>query len=371
MNKICLCMIERNEAHVLPRSLGSFRALAGDGCDLSYGIVDGGSTDGSVDLIRSFMDGVPGQTAVFPQPDPLDDFARERNRAIEVARPLGDYLWMLDADDEIQTAPGFVMPRLTADAYKILVKCGTDEFPRLALVKSSLPWRYVGRMHENLDCPEPHKVKPLDGIWILVHPGAGARSVDPRRKFLNDAAVLRQCLEEEPGNLRHLFYLAQSLRDAGELEESLRVYRERAAHTEGWDEETYFAMLQVARILSWLNRPFLEVQDAFLAAHFFRPTRAESLGLLAEYCRKERQFNAGRMYASLAMKIKRPKDGLFVTAAWYEWRAADECAISSYWAGDYRTCRDICIALLSNASLPAAQQERVRTNLAFAETSLR
>jgi hypothetical protein len=367
-------MIERDEAHVLPRSLASFRALISAGCSPSYCVVDGGSVDGSASLIPQLMDGVPGEVHIIPQPKPLDDFAGARNGALDRARLLAPWMWMLDADDEIQMKTGFIMPDLKAGGYaggyKVLIKNGSDEFWRTVLVRSDLPWRYVGEMHENIECAVPCEVLPLEGIWIQVHPGEGARSKDPKQKFLNDAAVLRKALEKSPGNLRHLFYLAQSLRDAGELEASLKVYEERGAHTEGWAEETYFALLQVARIKWWLNRPVQEVVDAFLAASQFRSCRAESFGMLAEYLRGQKLWRMAVHFASLAMAIPRPADILFVTVSWYEWKSRDELAISAYWAGDFQTCRRSCMALLDNPKLPADQRERVKTNLAFANKAL-
>ena len=76
-NTVCLTMIERNEAPVLPRSLGSFKALKG--IDPVYCIVDGGSKDGSSSTILETMGEIPGEVHLIPQPEPLDDFAAARN----------------------------------------------------------------------------------------------------------------------------------------------------------------------------------------------------------------------------------------------------------------------------------------------------
>ena len=369
-NSVCLTMIERDEAKVLPRSLASFRALAG--IEPNYCIVDGGSEDGSIDLIAQEMAGIPGEVHLIPQPKPLDDFAGARNGSIDRARLLADWMLFLDADDEIATEPGFVMPKLKGDAYKILVKIGDLEFWRLALVSSKRGWRYVGRMHENLEGTGPYKeAEKLTGLWIQVHPGEGARSADPVQKFVNDAAVLRQCLVDDPGNLRHLFYLGQSLRDAGALPAALDVYRDRAAHVEGWPEETYFALLQVARILGWLNRPLTEVVAAFVRAHAFRPSRGgETLGLLAEYLRSKQEWLPAMLASAFARQVPRPDDILFVTNAWYAWKAQDEFAIAAYYAGDHTGSREACLALLINPALPESESPRVQTNLAFAEKAL-
>jgi hypothetical protein len=362
-------MIERDEAPVLKRSLESFKAI--QGIDPSYCVVDGGSEDSSVDLIPAVMTGIPGEVHVVAQPKPLDDFATARNGAIDRARSLADWLFFLDADDEIVTAPGFVMPKLKGDGYKILIKFGDQEFYRISLVSTKRDWRFVGRMHEGLECKEPTKIHQLEGIWIQVHPGEGARSKDPKQKFLNDAAILRECLQEDPGNLRHLFYLAQSTRDAGALPAALDLYRDRAAHVEGWDEETYFSLFMVARILEWLEKPKNEVISAYLAAYKFRPSRAETLGCLAQYLRLVcKEYAESAMVAWMATQIPRPADILFVSPSWYEWQALDEHAVSSFWCGDYVSCKTACEDLLNGGKLPDHHRDRIQKNLEFALKAL-
>jgi glycosyltransferase involved in cell wall biosynthesis len=358
-------MIERDESRVLPRSLASFLAI--QGIDPTYCIFDGDSRDSSRDLIPKLMGGIPGEVHLSPQPKPLTNFASARNEAIAQAKGMADWMFFLDADDEIITEPGFVMPPLEGDAYRVLIKCGDLEFWRTVLVSTRKDWRFVGRLHECLGCAEPFlAAKPLNGIWIQVHVGEGARSANPRQKFLDDAAVLRQCLNDDPNDLRSLFYLAQSMRDAGDLPEALDLYRERGACVEGWDEETYFAKLQTARIMGWLDYPMPEVVNAFLSAYWFRPSRAESLGLLAEYLRSKSEWAFAAAMAKLAMQVPRPNDSLFVMVPWYEWRSQDEFAISSYYAGDFSASRNACLSLLASSSLPKMERYRVQENLSFA-----
>ena len=373
MPSIVLTMIERNEARVLPRSLGSFLKMGETGCDLAYAIVDGGSTDASIEVIADTMKDCLGHLKTIQQPQPLDDFSAARNAAIEIARPLGDWLFMLDADDEIVLEPGFQMPDLDAmgaPGFAILVRFGHDEFYRPALVKSSLPWHYEGELHEHIECPGAGPVPRLNGIHILVHPGEGSRSADPRQKFLNDAAVLAKALEKDPTNPRNLFYYAQSLRDAGDYPASLSAYERRGTMMGAWDEETYFALLQCARLKAALEYPKDEVQDAYLRAHNFRPGRAESLGFLSEYLRLKGNYSSAAYFSHAAMQIPKPSDVLFVGCDWYEWRAEDEFAVSCFYLGDPGTARVACQRLLNNPKLPASHRDRVAKNLAFAEEAI-
>jgi hypothetical protein len=72
----------------------------------------------------------------------------------------------------------------------------------------------------------------------------------------------------------------------------------------------------------------------------------------------------------MAANTPRPADILFVEAPWFEWRAKDELAISSFYAGDLVTSRRAAQELLTSGKVPPAHLERVKQNLAFAEAAL-
>lgn len=84
---ISLCMIMRNNAKTLARCLNSVRGLVND-----IIICDTGSTDGSIEIAKSF-----GCTVIS---DPWqDDFARPRNKSIELA--TCDWILIMDPDEII------------------------------------------------------------------------------------------------------------------------------------------------------------------------------------------------------------------------------------------------------------------------------
>ena len=60
-----------------------------------------------------------------------------------------------------------------------------------------------------------------------------------------------------------------------------RKWYARRVEMGGWDEEVYFAMFRVAESMAQLGAPWPDVQDAYLRAWEFRPTRAEPLYAIA------------------------------------------------------------------------------------------
>ena len=106
---LCLAMIVRNEAAVIRRCLNSVRPLIDH-----WIVVDTGSTDGTQDLVRAALAGLPGQLVERP----WVDFAHNRSEALALARPHGTYTLIIDADDELLLPPDYVLPDLAADAER-------------------------------------------------------------------------------------------------------------------------------------------------------------------------------------------------------------------------------------------------------------
>ncbi|WP_189185091.1 tetratricopeptide repeat-containing glycosyltransferase [Streptomyces albiflavescens] len=355
-------MIVKNEAHVIRRCLESVRPLVD-----SWVILDTGSTDGTQDVIREALADLPGEL----HESPWKGFDLSRSEAIDLARDRADYLLFIDADDRMETVPGFKMPELTHDCYDFEVRHGSVVHWRATMVSTRLAWRYEGVLHEYLECDSRFSRAPFDGARMVIVGGGGRLTGTQREKYLRDAAVLKSGLVKEPDNTRYHFYLAQSWRDAGEFGKALAAYDRRAAMG-GFAEEAFCARLYAARLALHLKRRMPEVMTRFLEAHEYRPTRAEPLGELAHLCRMNgERWPLAYMFARRAVEIPQPEDILFVEHGWYDWRALDELAVASYWVGEYRESLECCEKLLDGGKLPEAHRERVDANRDFARAKLR
>lgn len=355
---IALSMIVKNETHVLARCLASVKPLID-----TWVIVDTGSTDGTQDLVRATMRDVPGEL----HERPWKDFAHNRNEAIDSARGKADYLLVIDADDELVVPAGFVLPPLVADSYKLCVEYGATRYWRTHLFRANVDFRYTGVLHEVLVSGTPRTEARLEGL-VYRCTVAGARSSDPK-KYERDAAVLEAALAAEPDNARYAFYLAQSWRDAGQLEKARAAYAKRATMP-GFEEETWYALLEVAKLTARLGESDDAVTGAFLRAFERRSSRAESLCHLAICLRERGRVVAGYPFARAASETPRPDDILFIDESVYAWRAKDEFAVAAYWLGRYRESQAASEELLASGSLPEAERARVEKNVAFCREKL-
>jgi glycosyltransferase involved in cell wall biosynthesis len=352
---VCLNMIVKNEAKVIRRCLDSVRPFIH-----RWVIVDTGSTDGTQAIIREHFSGVPGEL----HERPWKNFGHNRSEALALALGKTDYILVIDADEELIATPGFVMPS-GADTYMVLYSFADSPvtWHRATFIKASLPWRYEGVLHEYLECGHPPERAILQGLRITSYTD-GARNLDPKTKYTRDAAILEQGLRDEPENKRYVFYLAQSYRDAQDLEKAIQNY-ERRAEMGGWDEEVYYSLFQVAMLKKRTQRDPKSIVDAFLNAYQYRPSRAESLVELAAHYRATHQWALAELFARAALSIPLSPDILFVDASAYAWRALDELAIATYYTQKYGESADLNRRLLSEGKLPKEQRARIEQNLAF------
>jgi len=351
--RLCLNMIVKNEAHVIRRCLDSVRPFLS-----TWLVVDTGSTDGTQAIIREHLRDLPGELVERP----WRDFGTNRSEAIALARGRGDYLLVMDADNVLETAPGFAFDGLDADGYYLTHRYANVEFGMAILLADRIPWRYEGVLHEYVTADVPHRIVRLEGAWIRMY-HEGARSRDPQT-YAKDAAILEAALAKEPGNARYAYYLAQSLKDAGLPDRALAAFRHRAGMG-GWDEEAWHARYQAALLVERLARPEAEIARAYLEAWNARPARAEPLVQLARWHRTRGEWPLALLYARAAAATPRPPDQLFVEDAVYAWRALDEVAIAAWHAGARDEGRAAAQRLVAEARFPASERERIEKNLAW------
>jgi hypothetical protein len=369
VTKIGLCMIVKNEAHTIETCLRSVHRL------VDYVLIeDTGSTDGTQSIIRSYLadHAMPGE--VF-QAD-WQDFAT--NRSIGLARLREnqeiDYALVIDADDVLEMAEGFepadFKASLTQDYYALDIRLGTLLYTRPQILSNRRPFAYRGVLHEFVECPghSTHGHAAGLGIKCGTH---GGRSKNPQ-KYLDDATLLERTLETERDAFlrsRYTYYLAQSLRDAGQPEKALTRFLERS-EMGFWTEEVYVSLLGAGRMMQRTGHDLDAILAIYERASTTNPARAEALHEAAWLCNRNGRAAQAYGLAKRGMGLAKPADGLFVEAPIYEYRLADEFAIAAYWTGAYQESLAASAALLGGTALPEADRARVAANVTWALAKL-
>jgi len=353
--RVCLNMIVRNESRVIERCLLSLAPVVD-----AWVISDTGSDDDTCEKIQSVMSqrGIPGQL----YRDTWVDFAQNRNLALERARAskLGDYLFIIDADEVLRTDSPAPFSRLDVPCYSVEKRNGAMVWAVPALFRAELACQWRGVLHEYLDLPPGTVQQRLAGAHIQVNMD-GCRSRNPH-KYQRDAEVLEAEVLLHPEDARSRFYLAQSYRDAGKPDKAIENYAQRVAMG-GWAEEAFIAQLEKGRAMLSAGRNYAECLPELLRAWEMRPTRAEPLYELTKYCRIHGLFQQGYLFGRQAICIEKPTDVLFVAEHVYTYAAFDEFSVCAYHSGHYRESEEACARILREGNLPESEKARVKRNL--------
>jgi hypothetical protein len=124
-------------------------------------------------------------------------------------------------------------------------------------------------------------------------------------------------------------------------------------------------MYRVAQAMTQLGETWPDVEDGYLKAWEFRPTRAEPLYSIARRYRVDRRYQLGHLFAERAAHIPLPDEDLFVRADIYAWRATDEQAICASWIGKHAEAFTLCRRLLARPDIPDGDRQRIARNRDF------
>lgn len=399
MNKLCVNLVCKNEEAVIERCLRSCLPIVDSWC-----VVDTGSTDKTMEIVRSVLGHLPGTL----HERPWVNFGHNKTEAMRLARDVAEFAVLMDADDTLTYSSVFKgLPRLSGNSYSLLVKHGSElEHTRPHLIRTALDFEYVEPVHEYLDyAKHGSHMGRLPGVTYTVV-GGGARSADPVAKFVRDSILLEEDIAKRPDHARSYFYLAQSYRDAGVeefalsgrlreegksdeateaekrardfYEKSLVTYERRAAFDSDAIEEAAVAKLEAAKKREHMHgldlrdgderAPRSEVIHAYLAAWEMRPSRAEPLYEVTRYLRSYGDhLQLAYLFAAQGVKIPRPTDTLFLDASVYKWRMLDEFAVAAYWTGHRKEAIDAGKRLVATPGIPEPAYTRIKNNLSLAK----
>lgn len=217
---LSICMIVKNEEKNLSRCLKSLTKLT-KYINSELIIVDTGSTDDTVDIAKQYTDKVYIHTW-------NNDFAAMRN--ISIAYSKGDWILIIDADEEVENAAGLIeflnstainsyttgvirLKNVLVDGEKTLF--GYAIIPRL--FKKEADFKFSGAIHEQ---PMVKKMIHLETTFLHY----GYSSTDKKlmeMKFQRNSSLLKSEVSRNPENIYDRYQLSVTYQMHGDAREAL------------------------------------------------------------------------------------------------------------------------------------------------------
>ena len=361
--KLCLNMIVKNESRIIRRLLESVAGVID-----SYCICDTGSTDNTVEIVESFFDkrGIPGKIVK----EPFRDFGYNRSFALKECESMDvDYVLLLDADMVFQLGDGITAEEfkrgLTQDVYHMFQ--GTDAFyyKNARIVKNRRGICYWGVTHEYVKSPEGTVYGLIDKPRAFINDiGDGGSKAD---KFERDIRLLKKGLEENPGNDRYTFYLANSYRDHGDKDLAIETYKDRI-ELGGWYEEVWHSYYNIGKCYK-SKGDMVNAIYWWMEGYQFFPKRIENLYEIITHYRQCGKNQLAYLFYNMALKqmlLNPNPDYLFLQRDVYEYKLDYEFSIVGYYCNtdNYDMAR-ICMKVLGCKLAEQSVSRNVLSNYKF------
>lgn len=354
--KACLTMIMKNEGPILPRLFESIKGFVSEYC-----VVDTGSTDDTMDVLRSID--MPGLLVQ----EPFVDFAITRNFLLDTCRQRTtcDYFLLLDADMVLRVSPHWDWAMLDGKDVYDFVQVSGLEYTNVRMIKRSADRiKVVGATHEYYDVPPEysHKLLPKSLVYI-DDVGDGKAKSD---KFQRDERLLLRELEKDPGNVRTVFYLANTLKDQGKYREAIPYY-ERRVTMGGWYAEADYSLYMLSSCYLALGELEAGLRYARRAAFEGSYQRAEPLYFLALYFHRHEEYELAWEYITIAATIPKPavSQVLFIATDIYDyWIAYEQASLCPHMSSNGpHPCLHEMAQFLENAHAPITLRQYISSEL--------
>jgi tetratricopeptide (TPR) repeat protein len=339
---ICLNMIVKNESKIITRLFDSVLSLID-----CYCICDTGSTDNTVELIKTYFNerNIPGRIVY----EPFKNFCHNRTIAIKSCVGMSDYILLLDADMILVNNNNFDKSKLNLDYYFILQGSDAFYYKNVRIVKNNGLFSYTGVTHEHLVTPANSISANIEKNELFINDiGDGGAKGD---KFERDIKLLTQGIIDEPNNCRYYFYLANSYKDNGKYNEAIEFYKKRIT-LGGWDQELWQSNYKIGQSFQALGN-MAEAIFYWLEAYQIIPERIENIYQIIKYYRVIGKQKLALEFYNIAKKVIDRKlnkdDYLFLENDIYTYKCAYEYFIVAYYS-QIKNINDELITIFNKCS---------------------
>ena len=341
---LCLNMIVKNESKIITRLFDSVILFIDTFC-----ICDTGSTDNTIEIIETYFKekNIPGKVII----EPFQNFAHNRNVALQACVGMSDYVLLMDADMVLSLNQFDKNILNTCDHFDICQKNLSLHYINTRIVKNNGDYKYIGVTHEYIHTPPNTKGLILDKNTIYIHDiGDGGCKQD---KFERDILLLTNGLKEDSNNSRYVFYLANSYHDSRKYEKAIEYYKKRI-QLRGWNQEVWYSYYRIGLCYNKMEQ-FSNALFYWLEGYNYCPERLEGLYEIIHYYRLNSKHTLCMTFYKIAKEILEQNhnkvDYLFLHNDVYSYDIYYEYTIFAFYNGIRNIDKEL-ITIFNNTNKP-------------------
>lgn len=287
-------------------------------------LVDTGSSDATIDIATAVAADYNVPIAVHEER--WVDFGTNRTSALAYARSLYEsdlqntLFLLLDADDQIADFPDRRDISSTAEAFTAVNKFGNSCYYQIRMLRGSVEFYWLGKTHECLSSNRGAdlKLEHLNGFLYVLGTDSNRRLSG--RKTIEDIAMLKETLVENPNDARAWFYLGNCYADLGDYYKAVVAYQHRIP-LDGYDEEVYVSQFRAGVCCELLGK-YDDAVLSWLSAIEIDPARKEAYTKLAEFFYSAKKHKLAKIFAELGIATNPVEGQLFADSScqdrcWY------------------------------------------------------
>ena len=317
----------------------------------NYTILDTGSTDNTISIIKKVLVNKRGQL----YQEPFINFRDSRNRLIELAGETCFFNIMLDdsyiLNGDVRQFLEFARGDRVVDSYSLIIDNLDTMYTSNRVVKSSRKLKYKYLLHEiiqsenNLNCSIPQRCGYIyDKDSTYMH----ERTMTRKQK---DIDTLMLMLKEDPTDPRTYYYIADSYICMKDWVQAVEWFIKRIEIGGGFNSEIQDALYYIATIKDiYLKYPWEECMQWYLKCYEVDPTRSESLYFIGQHYLNIGMNNTAFMYLKNANELGLPAIQMSVRKNIYNFHIPKDLTGLCYIMGEYKLGEEAARKTLSNKS---------------------
>ena len=274
-----LVMIVKNAENVIVETLLSVRNFIDH-----FTILDTGSTDKTVELIKDTLKNVKG--CVYEEP--FIDFSTSRNRVLELAGNKCEYTLMLDDTYNLNGGKELrkILKSKNKDCYciRIIDEQQKNFYYSNRLLNTKYNYKYKYRVHEIPDVT--HAGFQIQNDEVFLFDKNNSTYQRSHERFFSDIDNMLLDLKTYPNDPRILYHLAQTYALVNKPKDSILTYLKIVKilnDKKEINEVLYHSYYNIANLMYREKYDWKKVEDYYLKAFNTMNFRAEPLYHIAAY----------------------------------------------------------------------------------------